>query len=116
MSAFRAILVGFIAISLSVLPVSAAEMRASMSAGMAAGMADMADHGDCCPNSGHCEKQTKKGCDDSGACLLKCSILPATAVTATDLASSPTTSPKLATLIERLHAAQEHPPLPPPRV
>ena len=40
MSAFRAILVGFIAISLSVLPVSAAEMRASMSAGMA----DMADH------------------------------------------------------------------------
>jgi hypothetical protein len=109
---FRAILVALVALSLTVLPVSAAEMRSSM----AAGPFDMLDHGACCPHSGHCEKQTKKGCDDSGACLLKCTVLPATQAAATDLASPPKASPKRVTLIAALHAVLEHPPLPPPRV
>lgn len=97
--------------SLAVLPVSAAEMRASMVTGMSA----VAAHAECCPQSGHCQKQSKKDCGHSGSCLLKCSVLPATTVAAMELVSLPKTSPKLATLIERLHSALEHPPLPPPR-
>ena len=112
MAAFRSILVGFIALSLTVLPVSAAEMRSTM----AAGMSDMAGHADCCPQSDHCEKQSQKDCGHSGLCLLKCSILAATTVAAPDLASPLMVAPKLATLIETLHSALENPPLPPPRV
>lgn len=121
----RAILLGLIALSLTVLPVSAVEMRASMAAGMpdmAAGMADMgagtsdmAGHDECCPQSGDCEKQSKKDCGHSSDCLLKCSILSATTVAANEIGSPALASPNLPTLVERLHAALEHPPLPPPR-
>jgi hypothetical protein len=112
MESLRAIIVAAVALSLAVLPVSAAEMRSSM----AAGISDVTAHADCCPQSGHCEKQTKKGCGDSASCALKCSVLPANAVAAMALASPPAASPTPARLIEKLHSALEHPPLPPPRV
>lgn len=79
-------------------------------------MSDMAAHADCCPQSGDCEKQTKKGCGDSGACFLKCTVLPATQVAATGLASPPKASPKRAALAASFHSTLDHPPLPPPRV
>ncbi len=119
MQKFRAIVVAVVALSLAALPVSAAAMRSAMAAGMAAGMsdtADMAAHTDCCPEAGDCQKQTKKGCGDSGACLLKCTVLRAAQVAAMDLATPPKASPKLATLVTSLRPTLDHPALPPPRV
>ncbi|HUT50974.1 MAG TPA: hypothetical protein VM325_16715 [Alphaproteobacteria bacterium] len=112
METLRTIIAAAVALSLVVLPVSAAEMRSSM----AAGMTDTAAHADCCPQSGHCEKQTKKGCGDSGACFLKCTVLPAAQTAAMDLATPPKASPNLATLVENTRSTLDHPALPPPRV
>ncbi|MEZ5829283.1 MAG: hypothetical protein R3D01_13290 [Hyphomicrobiales bacterium] len=112
MTNLRAIVVAVLAFSLAVLPVSAAEMRSSM----AAGMSGTADQAECCPQAGHCEKQTNKDCGHSTSCALKCSVLPATQVAAKDLVSPPKTAPELAVVIPALRSALEHPPLPPPRV
>jgi hypothetical protein len=118
MRRFRAIVFALVSLSLAALPVSAAAMRSAMPAGMAAmsDTADMAAHTDCCPEAGDCQKQTKKGCGDSGACFLKCTVLPAAQVAAMDLATPPKASPKLATLVTSLRPTLDHPALPPPRV
>ena len=111
MTNLRAIIVAVLALSLAVLPVSAAEMRSSMAAGTAAA----ATHGDCCSQSKPCEKQTKRDCGHSAACALECSVLSAMQVAAKDLVSPPKTIVELAALIPPLRSTLEHPPLPPPR-
>lgn len=112
MENLRAIFVGLIAFSLAALPVGAAEMRASM----VGEVSIAANHDDCCAETEPCEKHTKNECDQSGACAVKCSVVPATTVAGMDLVLPALTSEKEAPAIANLSSALEHPPLPPPRV
>ena len=124
MKALHAILVAVVAASLTVLPVSAAEMRTSMVAGSMApdtkpvGPPHQALHADCCHQSQPCDKKTEdeKDCGHSGACAVKCSVLTAATVSVMDVASPSLSSPEAAPFIEKLRSTREHPPLPPPRV
>lgn len=108
----RALLVGFIALSLAVLPVAAAQMRGSMVDGVTTAAADA----DCCHEADHCEKQTKNDCDRSISCELKCSVISATSVAGTNVSLPSRSRPELAPVIEHVTTALNHPPLPPPRV
>lgn len=108
----RAIFFGLIAFSLAAPPVAAAEMRASM----IGGVATAASHSDCCAETAPCEKQTKKGCDHSGACAVKCSLLSSATVAATELILPVLTADEEAPAVASLNSVLEHPPLPPPRV
>jgi hypothetical protein len=111
MKRLRTILVCVVAFSLAALPVAAAEMRGAMTAG-ASSHADM--HDDCCSEAKPCEKQ--KGCDHSGACAVKCSLIPAATVAGMDMTGPASAPARSAPVFDRFNSALEHPPLPPPRI
>ena len=111
MKCARAILAGLIALSLATLPVAAAEMRGAMAAGMSS---HAEAHADCCSDAEPCEKQ--KGCDHSGACAVKCSLIPAAIVTGTDLTGPAPRPVRSVPIAGHFRSALEHPPLPPPRI
>jgi hypothetical protein len=111
MKRLRTIFVGLVALSLAALPVAAAKMRGAMTAGVS-GYA--AAHTDCCSGMEPCEKHN--GCDQSGACAAKCSLIPATTVAGMDMTGPMPSSARSSPVVNRFNSALEHPPLPPPRV
>ncbi|MFD0988000.1 hypothetical protein [Methyloligella solikamskensis] len=137
MTKLRAILVGLIALSLAASPAAAAHTMSAMMAGMSSEMtAHGMDHGtthgapgmsaamehhishdDCCHGSATpCEKPVKSDCDQSGACLAKCSVIQAATVSATDM-PRPALLPLREELVaDSLQSTSENPPFPPPRL
>jgi hypothetical protein len=111
MKVLRAILVALTALSVATLPVAGGMARAAMTHDAA-----IAAKGDCCHDSGPCEKRNVGDCGSMGACALKCfnfsSTLPAPLYTA--FMSS--VNPRLTHAASHVPSASDNPPLPPPRL
>ena len=111
MKSLRTVLVGLVALSLAVLPVAAAGMWGAIMAGASS---HAAAHTDCCSEAEPCDQQN--GCDYSGACAVKCSLIPAATVAGMDMTGPAPAPARSAPAAGRFKSALEHPPLPPPRV
>jgi hypothetical protein len=109
MSIGRNILVTLVAVSVAILPLAGAMVRAEPARMSMAGMTS-----DCCPHSKPCDK--KNDCGSVAGCSLKCSnfsgLMVSAAVAPLNLAAD------LAPVFARLsfHSNPFAPPLPPPRV
>jgi len=80
-------------------------------------MAHAVSHDDCCHGSASpCEKPVKSDCDQSGACLAKCSVIQATTVSAMDVARAPNLPLRAEAVADRLQSTSDNPPFPPPRL
>ncbi|WP_069095547.1 hypothetical protein [Methyloligella halotolerans] len=84
-------------------------------AGMSA-MTHAVAHDDCCHGSATpCNKPVKSDCDQSGACMVKCSVIQATTVSAMEMARPPRLPLRAETVADSLQSTAENPPFPPPR-
>lgn len=131
MTKLRAIMVGLIALSLAASPAAAAHTMGAMMAGMSSdvmahgtthGTADMSamaravSHDDCCHGSETpCEKPVKSDCDQSGACMVKCSVIQATTVSTTEIVRPARLPLRAERVADGLQSARDNPPFPPPR-
>jgi hypothetical protein len=111
MSIVRAILVAFTALSVAMLPVGGAELRASSPS-----TSLIAAQSECCPQGQHCEKPTKGGCAKLAGCEFKCSSFSAATLAPSGLTPVLFPSQKSTLVVEWVTSPPHIPPSPPPRV
>jgi len=127
MTKLRAIIAGLIALSLAASPAVAAQTVSAMAVGMPSSMAaetttEMsvamthdASHDECCHSGAPCEKPVKNDCDQSGACMAKCSLIQATTVSTVNMVRPARLPLRAAPTTDRLQVTRDNPPYPPPR-
>ena len=106
----RAIMVILTALSVAMLPVSAANARSLHAASTVAAPLD------CCPQAEHCDKQTKGDCGKTAECLLKCAGVSALPLAPTGIALILSASTQSSALTGIATTRSSTPPSPPPRI
>jgi hypothetical protein len=110
MGLLRALLVFFLAVAVATLPLAGGFARAN-----AANDVSLSAPADCCGNGDNCGK-AMHDCGSMAGCVLKCSVVPGALPAPFALAAVARGVTQALPAYQRVLAASENPPLPPPRL